>query len=255
MPAEPIPIASQENTQQFPSLSSSHPIFGRWSAFSPKSPSQATNMGSMGAGSPPTGSFHDDDDIGDLRARTWAHAAAQRGQRRAASMSMSAGSSLLGSQLGSSSVGSPPSGGPLSDKVALGQGVLRRLSFSNGFGAGGRVSQACPVSRDSVVLCARTPPRQASLTSDVARDGPQHTAFRACTGTNKCISGTNPRSLRTSPLPFPRRPTRRPLAASSPTTASPPTRPLLPRMPTCSARVRLPAPAAASRRALRAGVA
>ncbi|EKD04055.1 hypothetical protein A1Q2_01638 [Trichosporon asahii var. asahii CBS 8904] len=209
MPAEPIPIASQENSQQFPSLSTSHPIFGRWSAFSPKSPSQTTGMS---AGSPPNGSFHDDDDIGDLRSHTWAHAAAQRGQRRAASMSMSAGSSLLGSQLGSGSVGSPPSGGPLSDKVALGQGVLRRLSFSNGFGAGGRVSQACPSRLAEALFCAPEPQqRQASLTSDVGMLRRARNTQRSPSGLHghkEVLSGTNlqPQNV-PPPVPSPPNPT------------------------------------------------
>lgn len=184
MPAEPIPIVTQDNQQQsFPTLSSSHPIFGRWSAFSPRSPPAGTGIG---AGSPPSNtsgsSFHDDDDLGDLRNHTW-HAAAQR---RAASLSMSAGSNFLGSQLGSGSVGSPPTGGPLSDKVALGQGVLRRLSFSSGFGAGSgsssRVSNQPPGTnqRYPSFMCVMRPEPHASLT------------YGECTSGTQTVSDTEP---------------------------------------------------------------
>ncbi|WOO83856.1 uncharacterized protein LOC62_05G007377 [Vanrija pseudolonga] len=163
MPSQPIPInthtdgptVNASGTPQTPfaggavGLGSSAPgsIFAKWSAFSTvKSPT--TGGGNSPPRAMPAISPLDDDnddigDLNDLKSRGWAAAAAARGQRRAVSLSMSPGSSLLSgnysitSTTNSSTGSSPPTsfGNPLmNDKMARGEGVLRRLSMGGGFG-------------------------------------------------------------------------------------------------------------------------
>lgn len=160
MPAEPITIATsgaQVNGAGSPQtpfagsavgLSTSTPgsLFGKWNAFSTTSPAKPT--GGQTAGSPPAPKIdiphhHEDDhfdhdslefgDISDLKNRGWAAAAAARGQRRAVSMSMSPGQTLTGGFNNQAGVSPPQFTGVLGDKMARGQGVLRRLSFTSGF--------------------------------------------------------------------------------------------------------------------------
>lgn len=68
--------------------------------------------------------------MSDLKARGWAAAAAARGQRRAVSMSVSPSQCMMGKN--GINV-SPPQPSLLTDKMARGEGVLRRMSLSNGF--------------------------------------------------------------------------------------------------------------------------
>ncbi|KAL1406331.1 hypothetical protein Q8F55_008030 [Vanrija albida] len=162
MPSQPIPINTHSDgptvnasgTPQTPfaggavGLGSSAPgsIFAKWSAFSTvKSPT--TGAGNAPPRALPSVSPLDDDsddigDLNDLKSRGWAAAAAARGQRRAVSLSMSPGSSLLSgnysmtSTTNSSTGSSPPTTfvNPLmTDKMARGEGVLRRLSMGGGF--------------------------------------------------------------------------------------------------------------------------
>lgn len=163
MPSQPIPInthtdgptVNASGTPQTPfaggavGLGSSAPgsIFAKWSAFSTvKSPTTGSGNSpprAMPAISPLDDDHDDIGDLNDLKSRGWAAAAAARGQRRAVSLSMSPGSSLLSgnysmtSTTNSSTGSSPPTSfaNPLmTDKMARGEGVLRRLSMGGGFG-------------------------------------------------------------------------------------------------------------------------
>lgn len=140
-------------------LSTSTPgsLFGKWNAFSSvtKSPTNSTSVrvNPVNAGdSPPTAStthsqqldipHHEDDhfdhdslefgDLADLKNRGWAAAAAARGQRRAVSMSLSP-TTPLQNQANGGAIATSPNFGVLTDKMARGNGVLRRLSLSSGF--------------------------------------------------------------------------------------------------------------------------
>jgi len=182
MPADPIPIGSKAPTQPMPisnsppqpfagsavGLSTSTPgasLFGKWNAFgggaSNKSPTNANVSVKPVASSPPTqkvdiprsGSQHEEHDRFDHDnlefGGGWAAAAAARGQQRAVSMSLSP-TTTMGNQIASS----PLTTGVLNDKMAYGNGVLRRLSLSSGFGKvcirAGRPSWAINLEEDVI---------------------------------------------------------------------------------------------------------
>lgn len=165
MPAEPISINTgggaghghdHSSSPQTPfagsavGLSTSTPaagsIFGKWNAFSttPAKPTGASPSSPPGPQTMDIPHHHEHDDhfdhdslefgdISDLKNRGWAAAAAARGQRRAVSMSMSPGQTLTGGFNNQAGVSPPQFTGVLGDKMARGQGVLRRLSFTSGF--------------------------------------------------------------------------------------------------------------------------
>jgi hypothetical protein len=171
MPADPIPIGSQAPTQPMPmansppqpagsgaGLGSSAPgsLFANWKAFSSgvahKSPTNANVSINVVSGSPPTQKvdiphhLHEDHDhfdhdslefgdLTDLKNRGWAAASAAR-ERRTVSMSLSPTQPMGNPAFGSS----PINTAAFTDKVAYGNGVLRRLSLTGGFS---RVSVAC----------------------------------------------------------------------------------------------------------------